>query len=80
MASLYKRTRILRCAITLILFFFFFRVANHMGYPTTPGDYSNFVPFNKPEYYHTACDINWSDQGSVKQNDYYDILIILLSM
>lgn len=42
-----------------------------MGYPPAPGDYSNFVPFNKPEYYHKECDINWSDQGSVKQNDYF---------
>ena len=46
-------------------------VANHMGYP--PGcdwtecdpakltNFTGFVPFNRPEHYHTLCAINFSD-------------------
>jgi alpha-amylase len=39
-------------------------VANHSGPIGT--DYSKIYPLNKAEHYHSRCDINWSDQGSVE--------------
>jgi len=48
-------------------------VANHMGNPTSPGNYSNFVPFNRIEHYHdcrgcpSSCQIeNWQNQAEVE--------------
>eukprot|EP00048_Salpingoeca_helianthica_P017382 m.236946 g.236946 ORF g.236946 m.236946 type:complete len:530 (+) comp20855_c0_seq1:50-1639(+) len=43
-------------------------VANHMGnQPGAKDDFSMFTPFNKPEHYHSYCDIqNWNDQHQVE--------------
>ena len=40
-------------------------VANHTSYYAN-SDFSNVNPFNKAEYYHPKCDINWDDQWSVE--------------
>ncbi|KAJ3960085.1 hypothetical protein N0V92_003252 [Colletotrichum tropicale] len=37
---------------------------NHVGLNQNPGDYSKYVPFNKPEYYHKECSINWNNLKS----------------
>ena len=38
-------------------------VANHMG-PVR--DFSDVVPFDKPEYYHPYCDIDFNNQTSIE--------------
>ena len=48
-----------------------------MGYPPAPGDYKDFVPFNKPEYYHKICDINWNDQNRMIIIGYSDNNLLL---
>ena len=40
-------------------------VANHTSYYAN-SDFSNVMPFDKSEYYHPKCDINWDDQWSVE--------------
>uniref|UniRef100_A0A7S3MMW5 alpha-amylase n=1 Tax=Favella ehrenbergii TaxID=182087 RepID=A0A7S3MMW5_9SPIT len=40
-------------------------VANHSSYFAN-ADFSNVNPLNKPEYYHTNCDIDFDDQWSVE--------------
>ena len=40
-------------------------VANHTSYYAN-SDFSNINPFNKAEYYHTQCDIDWDNQNSVE--------------
>lgn len=37
---------------------------NHMGLTNTTGDYTNFVPFNKPGYFHEECSIVWNNRKS----------------
>ena len=39
-------------------------VANHVGPVGT--NYSQIYPFNSSDHYHSNCDINWNDQGSVE--------------
>ena len=40
-------------------------VANHTSY-YADSDFSNVYPFNKAEYYHDSCDIDWGDQWSIE--------------
>jgi len=40
-------------------------VANHTSYYAS-SDFSNVVPFNKSEYYHPECNIDFSNQWSVE--------------
>lgn len=40
-------------------------VANHTSYYAS-SDFSNVNPFNKSEYYHDRCDIDWGNQWSVE--------------
>ena len=40
-------------------------VANHTSY-YADSDFSNVNPFNKSEYYHSKCDIDFNDQWSVE--------------
>ncbi|KAK1987005.1 alpha amylase [Colletotrichum cereale] len=39
---------------------------NHSGLNDKPGDYSKYIPFNKPEYYHKQCGINWNSIPSIQ--------------
>ncbi|KAK1598556.1 alpha amylase [Colletotrichum navitas] len=39
---------------------------NHVGLNAQPGDYSQYIPFNKPEYYHKQCGINWKSIPSIQ--------------
>lgn len=41
---------------------------NHMGYPGAASsvDYSTFTPFNSQQYFHSYCEINYSDENSVE--------------
>lgn len=40
-------------------------VANHMC-PVNGDDFSEIVPFNKAEHYHSRCDIDFSNQYSIE--------------
>ena len=40
-------------------------VANHSTYYIDP-DFSNVNPLDKPEYYHSKCDIDWDNQYTVE--------------
>ena len=40
-------------------------VANHSSYYAN-SDFSNIIPLDKPEYYHSKCDIDFSDQWTVE--------------
>lgn len=43
-------------------------VANHMGYQgPDPDNFTMFTPFDKAEYYHKDCSIDWNNRDSVKQ-------------
>ncbi|KAK1674423.1 alpha amylase [Colletotrichum godetiae] len=37
---------------------------NHSGLNDSPGNYTKYKPFNKPEYYHKECAINWNNLQS----------------
>jgi alpha-amylase len=37
---------------------------NHIGYPSSPGNYTNFKPFNDPKYFHPKCNIRWNNRKS----------------
>lgn len=37
---------------------------NHVGLTTSAGNYSNFTPFNKAEYFHDKCSIQWNNRKS----------------
>lgn len=39
-------------------------VANHMS-PVNGNDFSGIDPFNKAEYYHDRCNIDFSNQWSI---------------
>ncbi|KAK2025593.1 alpha amylase [Colletotrichum zoysiae] len=39
---------------------------NHVGLNDLPGNYSKYIPFNKPEYYHKQCGINWNSIPSIQ--------------
>ena len=39
-------------------------VANHVA--PIGDDFSQIYPMNKPEHYHSDCDIDWSSQDSVE--------------
>jgi alpha-amylase len=45
-------------------------VANNFASAGTPGDvvYSNFVPFNKQEYFHAPCKITDYNNATIAQN------------
>ncbi|TDZ22924.1 Alpha-amylase [Colletotrichum orbiculare MAFF 240422] len=37
---------------------------NHVGLNDDPGNYTKYTPFDKPEYYHKECAINWNNLKS----------------
>lgn len=37
---------------------------NHVGLPSSAGNYSNFKPFNKASYFHDKCSIQWNNRKS----------------
>ncbi|KAF9876922.1 alpha amylase [Colletotrichum karsti] len=37
---------------------------NHVGLNSDPGNYTKYTPFDKPEYYHKECSINWNNRKS----------------
>ncbi|KZL86507.1 alpha amylase [Colletotrichum incanum] len=39
---------------------------NHSGLNDDPGNYTKYIPFDKPEYYHKDCRINWSSIPSIQ--------------
>ncbi|KAF6820958.1 alpha amylase [Colletotrichum sojae] len=39
---------------------------NHVGLNDDPGNYTKYIPFNKPEYYHKECSINWKSITSMQ--------------
>jgi alpha-amylase len=42
-------------------------VANHMGTPSSQGDYSGYNPFNQSSHYHNYCNISdWNNQWQVE--------------
>lgn len=44
-------------------------VFNHVGYVPNGNDFSEIVPFNKPEHYHEWCEISTSDwDQNTRQN------------
>ena len=46
-------------------------VANHVG--PIHGEYDKIVPFNKREYYHDECPIDWKDQDTVENCWLWDL-------
>ncbi|KAK1994102.1 alpha amylase [Colletotrichum falcatum] len=39
---------------------------NHSGLNDQSGNYTKYIPFNKPEYYHKRCGINWNSIPSIQ--------------
>ncbi|GKT42439.1 acid alpha-amylase [Colletotrichum spaethianum] len=39
---------------------------NHVGLNANPGNYTQYNPFNKAEYYHKKCNINWNSIPSIQ--------------
>lgn len=37
---------------------------NHIGLPTSAGNYTNFTPFNDVSYFHDECSIVWNNKKS----------------
>ncbi|OLN97092.1 Alpha-amylase [Colletotrichum chlorophyti] len=37
---------------------------NHVGLNDDPGNYTKYIPFDKEEYYHDECPINWNNRKS----------------